>query len=236
MLEALRLLYLAISSKEPLNFKVRFLDADENLAIVSDLHLFRTKSPGLLGSFLRSSGIRKLVVAGDMFDDLEGAMGPEELRPYLRAALRYLRIPDGTEIHYIVSRHSHDPTPFPGTQSHSLGNALVKVYSGPLVIRGHGLRIFCTHGDEFVKKGYAAYAINMLARSMGHGLLVERLSRERVLKGWDEWFVMGHTHFPGMDPENKLANAGAWASPLRKATNSALTVTDRGVRLFYLGR
>ncbi|MEM2909914.1 MAG: hypothetical protein QXO01_02440 [Nitrososphaerota archaeon] len=236
MLEIAKLLYFAFSNKEPVNSTVHILNIDEDVAIVSDLHLFKTKNPKLLGSFLRSSGIRNLVIAGDMFDDLKGTMTAKELRPYLQAALRYLEIPEGSEIHYVVSKHSHDPTPLPDTQNHRFGNILVNVYSRPLILRKYSCKIFCTHGDEFVKKGYVAYTINMLAKAMGHELFVEKLSKERIMKSDDVWFVMGHTHFPGIEERNKLANTGGWASPIRKTISTTLTITDGGVRLVSLGR
>ncbi|MCD6380999.1 MAG: metallophosphoesterase family protein [Candidatus Odinarchaeota archaeon] len=182
--------------------------------IVSDLHLSESSDPiEEISNFLNEKGIKNLVVAGD-FIEYHRETSLDELRSFISMGLKKIGLEKSElKVVYLTSLSSHDPI-IRGEK------VSIKYEDGPLVIvlRGYsrmfldGHSFVVLHGDYSVRNGALAGFINFLASILGKKLFLERLLKRILRVENDEWLIMGHTHIPGIDEENKVANCGSWSS------------------------
>ncbi|MHA1626438.1 MAG: hypothetical protein ACTSVF_04790 [Candidatus Asgardarchaeia archaeon] len=200
-----------------------------SVLIVSDLHLSESSDPiEGISDFLNKKGIENLVIAGD-FIEHHREISKDELKPFISMGLKKIGLEKSElKVVYLTSLSSHDPIIREEKVS-------IKYEDGPLVIvlRGY-CRIFIgghsfvvLHGDYSVRNGALAGFINLVASTLGKKLFLERLLRRILRVENDEWLVMGHTHIPGIDEEDRVANCGSWSSHIgRKMSRTGILLED----------
>lgn len=229
------LLYVAFSSHSKINPRPIVVNGEDDALIVSDLHLFKPFNQEKVGRFLSENGIRTLMILGDLFDDLRRPLESVELGLYLRLAADRLGLPTGVDVHYVLSKHSHDPILLCDKQTFNIDGITIHVYRRPILLVRDEESFYCTHGDEYIKKGFLAYLVNVFAHHAEEDLFVEKISKKKTVAD-GTWFIMGHTHMPGIDHAAKVANTGGWGSPVREKIGYGMMLIDRRVCLvsFYV--
>ncbi len=206
---------------------------------VSDIHYREgDATPRLIAGLVRRLGAGRLVVLGDLFDDLHRPLTPDELGRCVRGALSPV-LERVDEMIYVVSGGQHDPI-VPGTLRLDLGPRVL-VTDRPLYATIGGQGFLLTHGDVAILNGAVAYAVNRAARVLGCDLFLEKALRARFRLGPRDWLIMGHTHLPGIDGTWRVANTGCWKRTWalglrywRRPTFTAVVYDLREVRLVKL--
>lgn len=150
-----------------------------------------------------------LVVAGDLFEDLHYKINYYRLLQELRKI--GLEGTQPLQIIYTPSRSSHDPKV--EDVPTNLGNStllLARIARIPLSRE----QVVVTHGDFIITNGAIAHLFNKTAWIMGRSLFLEEITKKEL--GIEkEWFIMGHTHIPGIDVKRKIGNTGSWKTKWR---------------------
>ncbi|MEZ0346645.1 MAG: hypothetical protein ABWK01_08855 [Infirmifilum sp.] len=176
-----------------------------------------------------------LVIAGDLFEDLHYHINNTRFIQELQK----LGFPENPnfETVFTPSFSSHDPLLNEGSISVGSGNIHVRRVAR---INTGEEKIVVTHGDIILPNGAAAYLVNRIGNILGKKLLLEDKLKHKIGVR-DEWFVMGHTHIPGLDPLRKLGNPGSWKFEWRggvpywrKPTRTFLFYNSKRFRLLRL--
>jgi len=203
------------------------------ILITSDLHISEhSNSLTEISNFLREKNIKNLVIAGDFLEHHKET-STDELKSLISMGLKKMGLEKGElKIVYLTSLSSHDPILKEEEVS-------INYEEGPLVIvlRGYA-RIFLDgrsfvvlHGDYSVRNGALAGFINLIASILGKRLFLEKLLKRILGIKKDEWLVMGHTHIPGIDERNKVANCGSWSSHVGRGMSRTAILLEDGADL-----
>ena len=177
--------------------------------VASDLHCMPGSCPArTLAGLAIEYGVEALVILGDLFEDMHRRVSVGELRRALRWVFGGVR---NLTVHYVASRSSHDPI-LDGDVSLEVDGVEIHVYSRPVIAVIGGVRAFLTHGDMALRNGAHAYLVNLLAAVKGERLYLEKRLKRRLRLPREWWLVMGHTHIPGIDYRERVANTGSWRS------------------------
>ena len=204
------LLYPLIPYRIPLA-KAKPLHLAGNTLFISDLHLKNGKSFEFvteLRDFIGRKRVSNLVIVGDLFDSPTYALKVLS-NPSLAALSNVLGL-DGLpiEIFWVIGSPSHDPV--------SIGAS--ETEDGKLIILGQCASITCNRVKILAYHGHDLSAIGAFAHAWDR--FISKLSLERLWKKLANvdratWIVFGHTHIPGLDSEERVANCGGWmAVPL----------------------
>lgn len=186
--------------------------------VISDLHLENNyRDLSCIGDFLKKNDVASLVINGDSYDMKQEKKLNDKL---INSLKERLKIKDARleNLFYILSLYDHDPL---FQEEKSDGNGEINIVKGVLKL-GIGSQLFyILHGDYFAKDGGTPYLINRL----GINLLYERLTK-MILRAQDkDWLILGHSHLPGIDNENKVANSGNWINRVLDASDTGVLLT-----------
>ena len=178
-----------------------------NVLFISDLHLRGDRSfkySENLRHFVEQHQVSSLIIVGDLFNT------PKDAKVILarRSPPTILSIlgVNGFRVQVFLVEGSPPHDPPQGEQLMS---------TAPFILLGRcavfsigGLRMVAYHGHDLSRKG-----------ALGHGWdrFVSKMSLERAWKraagvAENDWVIFGHTHIPGIDSKNRVANCGGWQS------------------------
>lgn len=208
------------------------LKEDSKILIVSDLHMQPLNivfKP--LKKIIESKNIKYLVVAGDFIEYKHKRIEQEKLSKILAKILRKLEIREESTIFWVLSKTSHDPQVSENT-IFEINSTKVYILDGILKLILKNFTIYVTHGDYASRDGAIAATINRMLKLFGKKLFLENLLKKILKLEQDSWLIMGHTHLPGINNQNKVANCGAWSGHfLRKETNTGILIENGKIKL-----
>jgi predicted phosphodiesterase len=182
---------------------------------LSDMHI--TAEPSLDQQFnLDFSYVTNVVIVGDFLDsvwDFESFGDTEEER--FRVILKSIVPERFTGAMYYIHALTHDPQAlssthitFPNFDFYHIGR-----YGNFLI---DGVPVVAYHGDQ-LHGGFVGGGVSWLAEKFGHSLLLERLGRTRFKIPKGTWIINGHSHVPGINQKEKVANTGSFVgAPFNK--------------------
>lgn len=201
--------------------------------LVSDLHCrsIPCDKVKLLAKLVKVERVECIFILGDLFDKYHRRVCGEELKVSLERLLEPIK---NVDVVYVTSRASHDPL-IEEILEFKLNNSMVVV--SPFLIRAYigSEEFYLTHGDLAFPSGVVAYAVNTLMGYLGVKLYVEKKLKEKLSLPRNSWLIMGHTHIPGIDFENKVANTGSWKTkwfldlPYWRPPSKTYIIVDNGV-------
>jgi len=212
------------------------INIDEDIIVVSDIHLGSDKSLGL-NHILRygvEKNIKYIVIAGDLFENRHYRHSYDDLIKLYRNVLYRLGLKFFKKIFIILSRYSHDPViDYDKIQFKIDGKDILLKY-GLLKLVLDNLNIYITHGDIICPNGFIANLVNRSFKIfLKKKFFLERKLKERLRI--DDWLIMGHTHIAGIDYNLKIANTGSWKNYLnRYASKSLIHISSNKIKLCYL--
>jgi UDP-2,3-diacylglucosamine pyrophosphatase LpxH len=225
------LMYPLIPSMNPVTHAKRFSLRGSTL-FISDLHL-KSDQPfeyaGELRSFIENNNLSNLIINGDLFDS------PKDAQEILHTSQPNVSLLDvlglgelALDMYWVTGSPHHDPSK--PTKSRIEGIEAL----GPCVF------IHCGHYEVMAYHGHDMSVIGAFGHAWDR--FVSRLSLERLWKRLakvdkDVWVVFGHTHIPGLDETNRVANCGGWQTkPFVRPTRTGVLFsegkgTPRSVRI-----
>lgn len=177
--------------------------------IASDIHCRRGKPCKAFQYILeacRGAGADCLIVAGDLFENLHFPLDPLEVKRHIKKIAGDKALP--SKLIYVLSGASHDPIIGKVSVIKEDGRSIV-IVPKKLVVSIGGKKVCIVHGDIFVRNGILAHLYNRVYSMLGTKLALEKKLKE-AFGGECEWLIAGHTHIPGIDHAEKVANPGAW--------------------------
>jgi len=209
------------------------IERDENILVVSDLHLNPSNikyKP--LEKIIREKKVKYLVIAGDFIEYKHKEIEKEKLVRILVKILKKLNLErENITIFYIPSKSSHDPKISQNLEL-QLKSTKIHIINGVLKLASKSVTLYITHGDYASRDGGVAATINRMLKLFGRKLFLEKLLRKILKLEESSWLVMGHTHIPGIDNSSKVANCGAWSRHfLRKETNTAVLIEKEKIKI-----
>ncbi|MHA1595494.1 MAG: hypothetical protein ACTSXJ_04370 [Candidatus Baldrarchaeia archaeon] len=207
---------------------------DNKAIFISDLHVnVNDACDGrflrVLGEFIVNENVKRLVIAGDFVNFVHKSISRDRLEKMIAQAVRTIGIPKNyyIEIFYVTSTTSHDPK-VSEMINFSVDNAEVFVIPGALILEVNGRTKFCVvHGDYVSRNGFLSSILNRIAAIFGRKLYLERKLKSVIGLDAETWLIMGHTHMPGVDPANRVANCGSWGSHFARYATRTLILMDR---------
>ncbi len=199
------LLYPVIPSLNPIT-KAKQLALTGNTLFISDLHIRARRSfefASDLRSFIEQNHVSNLVIVGDLFQS------PKDARKILgdspiTATMKILGL-DGlfARVFWVTGSRGHDPP--------NIG--LSQVGDGDLNVLGQSASLKCGHLDIIAYHGHDLSIIGAVGHAWDR--FIAKLSLERVWRRLAKvnetvWVVFGHTHIPGLDDKQRVANCGGW--------------------------
>jgi UDP-2,3-diacylglucosamine pyrophosphatase LpxH len=202
------LMYPVVPSLNPV-IRAKRLRLSGNTLFISDLHLRSNQAFSYakdLRNFIETNNVSNLVIDGDLFDS------PKDGRKILGTTrseggvLKALGLEgSSTNIFWVVGSPPHDPVDVANEEKAPNGITVL----GDCVIMDCGrLEVIVYHGHDMSNRGVYGHLWDRL---------VSRLSLEREWKRFAKvdkavWIIFGHTHIPGVDARNRVANCGGWSS------------------------
>lgn len=191
------------------------------IIIISDLHLdSNSRDLSCIGNYLKENDIPYLIINGDLFDKLHKERFREEL---LEEAKGKLAIREGSpeNIIYILALYNHDPYLEVKTKEFQEDDKETVVLRGILKLRAQEQLFYIFHGDYAISNtiGIAAF-VNKLTSN----LFFERFAKKVLRAEKEAWVILGHSHIPGIDYENKVANSGCWINRIIPNTDTAILI------------
>jgi UDP-2,3-diacylglucosamine pyrophosphatase LpxH len=201
------LLYPFLPNLNPLRTATR-LNLKGNSLFISDLHL-RAGQPfaysAVFHEFLKQHRVSNLIIDGDLFDSPRDARKilDQTASPSIGNILGLDGLP--VNVFFVYGSPPHDPSPeeraiFDGSPLVAVGRCAI--------LSINGMRVVAYHGHDLSLKG-----------AIGHGWdrFISKLSLERTWKHLagvpaQDWVIFGHTHIPGIDAKQRVANCGGWQS------------------------
>jgi UDP-2,3-diacylglucosamine pyrophosphatase LpxH len=174
---------------------------------ISDLHLRGDrpfKHSENLRHFVEQRHVSNLIIVGDLFNtpkDAKIILAERSPSPIL-SILGVNGLP--VQVFLVEGSPPHDPS-----QGEQLMSTAPFILLGRCAVFSIGsLRMVAYHGHDLSRKG-----------ALGHGWdrFISKLSLERAWKraagvAESDWVIFGHTHIPGIDSKNRVANCGGWQS------------------------
>lgn len=216
-------------------------DVENNdcLAILSDIHLdVDDVFPSDILRVISQYNARSLIIAGDFIEYYHRKIDEDSLRKILISVLGpVLEHPHIGEIYYITSTSSHDPR-VSGIIEYVVYRKKIVVLPGVLRIRHSNNVIYVTHGDYACRNGGVATFLNILMRKLfGKNMFIERLLKRRLRIPQDSWLICGHTHIPGVDERDKLANTGSWRNKWSiKSSRTIIFISNNKLNMIKLNK
>jgi len=205
---------------------------NSKILIVSDLHIKPsniTFKP--LKKIIESKNIKYLVIAGDFIEYKHKKIEEEKLSKILAKILRKLGIQEKLTIFYVPSNTSHDPK-MPENTTLEINSTKIYILNDVLKLDLRNFTLYITHGDYASRDGAIASTINRTLKLFGKKLFLEKLLKNVLKLERNSWLIMGHTHLPGIDSQNRVANCGAWGRHfLRKESNTAILIEKGNIKL-----
>lgn len=182
---------------------------------IGDLHLTQGEDSSSrfmgLAQFVSNQGVKNLVFVGDLFDspdDAQEILGSSSSEGAVHIILRLLGLNGSTaKLYFVKGSSTHDPKEFDmNLQREEL---LFKTVGKCARFSNSGVTVLVIHGDD-VFGGL-------------HGLIFSYLTGRPYLEAWwkdvmklddEEWVIMAHSHTPGIDYSNRVANTGGWTDLL----------------------
>lgn len=199
------LLYPLIPNLNPLA-KAESLRLTGNTLFISDLHLKDGQSFEFakdLKDFIEAKHVSNLLIVGDLFDSPSYALKVLN-NPSFAVPSKVLGV-DGlpVKVFWVIGSPSHDPVNIGANQTEG----------GKLTILGQCASITCNRVRILAYHGHDLSAIGAFAHAWDR--FISKLSLERLWKKLANvdratWIVFGHTHIPGLDSEERVANCGGW--------------------------
>ena len=218
------LLYPVIPSLNPIR-NAKTLSLNGPSLFISDLHL-SVDQPFQYSQNVRrvleARRVSNLFIVGDLFNS------PEDAREIMAQADSIDKILgfDGLVVSafFVWGSPAHDPSP---KEQSVFAHAPFTPIGRCAILDFKQVRVVAYHGHDLSARG-----------AVGHGWdrFISKLSLERAWKrlagvAVSDWVIFGHTHIPGIDAKQKVANCGGWQTVrflVRPARTGLLLTPETG--------
>lgn len=192
---------------------------DEKIIVISDLHLdsnFRDLT--CIGDYLKKENVSLLILNGDVFDKRYKTPLKNEDFVYLQSRLG---IKDNSflKVIYLPSLYNHDPYL---NDIQDLKKDNIEVFKGILNLKTGNDDFYIFHGD-YILSGYNT-GIASIINKLSANLIYEQFAKAVTSKEKDGWFILSHSHIPGIDYQNNVANTGCWINRYISNTDTAILI------------
>jgi len=215
------LMYPLIPSLNPVTHASK-LRLNGNTLFVSDLHLRLGRSfkySSNLRRFVEANDVSNLVIDGDLFDspkDAERMLGSD-----LKNSVLNVLSSEGLNLFWVLGSPAHDPPkPFEDMKD----SRKLQVLGRCAWIDFSGFEVLVYHGHDLSLKGAIGHAWNRSMSKLGLESMWKRFAKidPKI------WVIFGHTHIPGVDTHNRVANCGGWQekAPFVNPTRTGILITE----------
>lgn len=217
------LMYPIFPGLNPILYARRFTIGGNTL-FISDLHLKSDqpfKYAKELRSFIEANRVPNLVINGDLFDspvDAGRVLGNPSATGGLLEKLGLNGLP--LRLSWVLGSPAHDLSTPPNVSS--LGG--VEILGKCAWIDFGAVQVMAYHGHDLSLKGALGHAWNRFISKLSLERLWKKIAKvDRTL-----WVFFGHTHIPGIDARNRVANSGGWqAVPFVQPTKTGILITEQ---------
>jgi UDP-2,3-diacylglucosamine pyrophosphatase LpxH len=216
------LLYPLIPSLNPVSHASR-LRLKGNTLFISDLHLewdrpFKYSQD--LSRFIQANSVTNLVIDGDLFDSPWDAQEMLKSDPKNNVFNLFSSEGSGVNLFWVTGSPSHDPSK--PSENMAWPNGLHVLGRCALIDLGD-FEVLVYHGHDLSLKGAIGHAWNRFVSKLG----LERAWRRLARIDPGVWVVFGHTHIPGVDTRNRVANCGGWQkAPFVSPTRTGILLAE----------
>lgn len=200
---------------------------------ISDLHLITPE----VQINLRVKEISHIVIVGNFFDTQAAFEGfGTTMQERIGNGLGVFLQEDFKGDVYFISSVNHDPQldefelEVKGVRFFHVGK-IAKFLIGET-------KIIALHGDELYA-GVIGGGISWAAKKFGILLPLERLGKAKFNIEKETWFIVGHSHVPGLDQASRTANTGSFVGApfndviFRLPIGTGIMVENNKVELMY---
>jgi len=216
------LLYPLIPSLNPVAHASR-LRLKGNTLFISDLHLesgrpFKYSED--LSRFIQANNVSNLVIDGDLFDSPWDARQMLKSDPKNNVFNFITSETPGVNLFWVTGSPSHDPSE---PSENMTGSRGLHVLGRCALIDLGDFEVLAYHGHDLSLKGAVGHAWDRFVSKLG----LERMWRRLAKVDPKVWVVFGHTHIPGVDTRNLVANCGGWQkAPFVGPTRTGILFTE----------
>ena len=200
------LMYPLIPSMNPVTHAKR-LSLRGSILFISDLHL-KSDQPfeyaGELRNFIENKNVSNLIINGDLFDSPKDAQEIFHISQPNVSLLDVLGLEGlSLDMYWVTGSPHHDPSNLTKSEIEVEGFEAL----GRCAFIHCGLcEVMAYHGHDMSLIGAFGHAWDRFASRLS----LERLWKRLAKIDKNVWVVFGHTHIPGLDETNRVANCGGW--------------------------